>query len=122
MAPEAEPLAVEWREDAKPVALCMLCDAELSPEETRCPRCQSAVSLVHRCPGCARVVSAKHLRCPYCSEGFLKDKERKSGRSPAPQALLAAKRHLSDARLREQRRSLQWFGAAVFLTVFALAV
>ncbi len=122
MAPDSESPTIEWRDDAKPLALCMLCDTEFPTQETRCPQCQSPLSLVHRCPGCARVVSAKHLRCPYCSESFLKDEERKSGRSPAPQALSAAKRHLSDARLREQRRNLQWFGAAVFLTVFALAV
>jgi hypothetical protein len=76
---------------------------------------------VHRCPGCARVVSAKHLRCPYCSEGFLKNEERTSGRSPAPEALSVAKRQLSNAHQREQRRSALWFSAAVFLTVFALA-
>lgn len=121
MAPEAEPLAVEWREDAKPVALCMLCDAELSPEETRCPRCQSAVSLMHRCPRCARVVSAKHLRCPYCSEGFLKNDPQGSSR-PQEAGVSSARRQLGDARELQQRRKVLWFSIAVFLTVFVLAL
>lgn len=55
-------------------------------------------------------------------EVFLKSDERNSSRSAATDALSVAKRHLSDARLREQRRSVLWFSAAVFLTVFALAV
>lgn len=122
MAPNAESPTLEWRDDAKPLALCMLCDTEFPTQETRCPKCQSALSLVHRCPGCARVVSAKHLRCPYCAQGFLKQDESGPSQSRAADAVSAARRQLSDARLRGQGRRALWFGAAVFLTVFALAV
>jgi hypothetical protein len=122
MALKPESPTIEWKDDAKPLALCMMCDTEFPTQETRCPQCQSALSLVHRCPGCSRVVSAKHLRCPYCSQGFLKDDE--SGRSQRgnADAVSAARRQLSDARLRGQGRRALWFGAAVFLTVFVLAV
>lgn len=122
MAPNSQSPTIEWRDDAQPVALCMLCDREFPTKETRCPQCQSALSLMHRCPGCARVVSAKHLRCPYCSQSFLKNEELGSPRSGKTGAVEAARRELSDARLRGQGRRALWFCAAVFLTVFALAV
>ena len=121
MTPNPESPTVQWRDDARPLTLCMLCETEVSTTEARCPRCGSVPSLVHRCPGCARLVSAKHLRCPYCSESFLKTDERSPGRPIAADALSLAQRRLSEARLRERRRSALWFSSAVFLTVFALA-
>lgn len=121
MAPNLESLTIEWRDDAKPLALCMLCDTEFPTSETRCPQCHSALSLVHRCPKCARVVSAKHLRCPYCAEGFLKNDERNPSQSTTTAAFSVARRQLSDARLRERRRRVLWFSALVFLAVFGLA-
>lgn len=122
MALNPESPTLEWRDDAKPLALCMMCDTEFPTQETRCPRCQSVLSLVHRCPGCARVVSAKHLRCPYCSQGFLKSDETSLSRRGNADAVSAARRQLSDARMRGQGRRALWFSAAVFLTVFALAL
>ena len=122
MAPDVESPAVEWREDAKPLALCMQCDKELSPDQARCPRCQSAASQVHRCPKCARVVSAKHVRCPFCSESFLKNDPQGSQMSLAVPGVSAARRQLGDARELQQRRKVLWFCVAVFLTVFALVV
>src|SRR5262245_35513133 len=67
---------VEWADDAKPVATCMICNSMLSVTETECAKCKVALSLVHLCPGCGRVVAAKHQRCPYCSRNFLKNDER----------------------------------------------
>lgn len=122
MAPNPESLPIEWREDAKPLALCMLCDQEFPTAEARCPRCQSELSLVHRCPKCARLVSAKHLSCPYCREGFVQDGRPHASPSITSEALAAARRQLSDERLRWEKRKLLWFSLAVFLTVFALAV
>ena len=122
MAPNPESPTVQWRDDAKPLTLCMLCNTEVSKTEARCPQCQSALSLVHRCPGCARLVAAKHLRCPYCAESFLKDEERGPSQPITADALSDAQSRLRDARLREQRRRALRFSAAVFLTVFALAV
>ena len=122
MAPKSESPTIEWKDDAKPLALCMMCDTEFPTQETRCPQCQSVLSLVHRCPGCSRVVSAKHLRCPYCAQGFLKDDEPGRSQRGDADAVSAARRQLSDARLRGQGRRALWFSAAVFLTVFVLAV
>ena len=122
MASKPESPTIEWRDDAKPLALCMMCNTEFPTEETRCPQCQSALSLVHRCAGCSRFVSAKHLRCPYCTQGFLKNDERSLSRSGAEDAVAAARRQLSDARLRGRGRRVLWFCTAVFLTVFVLAV
>ena len=120
MALNPESLPIEWREDAKPLALCMMCDQEFPTAQGRCPRCQSELSLVHRCPKCARVVSAKHLTCPYCSEGFVQDGRPHAAPSITAEALAAARRQLDNARLRQQKRKLLWFSTAVFLTVFAL--
>ncbi len=120
MAPHPESLPIDWRADAKPLALCMMCDQEFPTAQARCPRCQSELFLVHRCPKCARVVSAKHLTCPYCSEGFVQDGQPHAAPSITAEALAAARRQLSNERLRGQKRKLLWFGTAVFLTVFAL--
>jgi hypothetical protein len=68
------------------------------------------------------VVSAKHVRCPYCTEGFLKNDARSVGQRAASDAVLAAHRQFSDARMRGQGRRVLWFCTAVFLTVFALAM
>ena len=122
MASKPESPTIEWRDDAKPLALCMMCNTEFPTEETRCPQCQSALSLVHRCPGCSRFVSAKHLRCPYCSQGFLKNEELGRSQHSDEGAVSAARRQMSDARLRGQGRRALWFSGAVFLTVFVLAV
>lgn len=122
MAPNPESLPIEWREDAKPLALCMMCDQEFPTAQARCPRCQSELSLVHRCPKCARVVSAKHLTCPYCREGFVQDGRPHASPSITAEALAAARRQLSNERLRWEKRKLLWFSLAVFLTVFALAI
>lgn len=122
MASKPETPPVEWRDDARPLALCIQCDTEFSSSEARCPQCQGVVSLVHRCPRCARVVSAKHLRCPYCTEGFLKNDERGLRQAVATDKVLAAQRQLIEARMRGQGRRVLWFCTAVFLTVFTLAV
>lgn len=122
MASKPETLPIEWRDDARPLFLCIQCDTEFSTAEARCPRCQGVVSQVHRCPRCARVVSAKHLRCPYCSEGFLKNDERSLKQAAATEGALAAQKQLIEARMRGQGRRVLWFCTAVFLTVFALAM
>lgn len=120
MAPNPESPAIEWRDDAKLLTLCMLCNTDVPATESRCPRCQSAVSVVHRCPGCARLVAAKHLRCPYCSESFLKGDEPVSRKAITADALLDAQNQLREEHLRQRRKAMR-FSAVVFLTVFALA-
>src|SRR5215472_16301053 len=56
----------------RPFLLCMSCNAEFpSGSATECPNCHVSLSLVRRCPGCQRVRGAQHVRCRYCSTGFV---------------------------------------------------
>lgn len=120
MIREPELPVIEWRDDAKPLTLCMLCNTDVPANAARCPRCQSAVSVVHRCPGCARLVSAKHLRCPFCTESFLKGEERAPSKGITADSLFDAQNELANERLRQRRKAMR-FSAAVFLAVFAAA-
>lgn len=50
----------------------MSCNAEFpAGTAATCPNCEVDLALVRRCPGCKRTLSAQHLRCPYCSMGFV---------------------------------------------------
>lgn len=63
---------LEWILGTEPIAVCFSCDATLPPETVRCPACDCALSIVRRCPGCRRILSAQHTHCIYCSVSFLR--------------------------------------------------
>lgn len=62
----------EWILGTEPVAVCFACDTTLPAETARCPVCDCAMSIVRRCPGCRRILSAQHIHCIYCSLSFLR--------------------------------------------------
>jgi len=63
---------LEWIHGTEPLAVCFSCDQTLPVETTRCPACDCATSIVRRCPGCRRILSAQHNHCIYCSVSFLR--------------------------------------------------
>ena len=63
---------LEWILGTAPLAVCFTCDATLPAETTKCPICDCETSIVRRCPGCRRIVSAQHTYCIYCSMSFLR--------------------------------------------------
>ena len=69
----------------KPFLLCMSCNAEF-PAGTAsiCPNCEVDLALVRRCPGCKRTLGAQHLRCPYCSMGFVPETVPEAAGAPLP--------------------------------------
>lgn len=120
MSTEPQSATVEWAEDAKPLAICMICNAEFAESETTCPKCQVKLSLVHRCPQCARIVAAKHLRCPYCTRRFVPGNDLESLLESGhfePQA--AGDKQAIGAHDRRQRLKLLFFSLGVFFAVAA---
>jgi hypothetical protein len=118
--PEQDVTAVEWRDDARPFIMCMVCAEEFPDSQTTCPKCHVALSQVHRCPQCTRIVSIKHLRCPYCTRLFVKGNELE--KEPDPAALAAAYALTkSQVQRREQhkQKKVMFFSILVFLAVFS---
>lgn len=118
---ENQPPVIEWADDAKPLAICMICNAEFPETDTHCPTCQQKLALMHRCPKCGRIVSAKHLRCPFCTRQFVKGEELDAPLSDA----LALKVEIDKARIRAHQGKRQklviFFSLGVFLLVFVIA-
>lgn len=119
--PENQPPVIEWADDAKPLAICMICNAEFPETETHCPTCHQKLALMHRCPKCGRIVSAKHLRCPFCTRQFVKGEELDAPLSDA----LTLKVEIDKARIREHQGKRQklvlLFSLGVFALVFVIA-
>ena len=63
---------LDWILGTEPLAVCFACDATLPAETAKCPVCDCEMSIVRRCPGCRRIVSAQHTYCIYCSISFLR--------------------------------------------------
>lgn len=57
--------------DGEPFAVCMSCRSEFPLETTECPNCHVSLSVVRNCPGCGRILSAKHANCLYCGHVFV---------------------------------------------------
>src|SRR5579859_5536340 len=113
---------IEWKDDAEPLALCMICDKEFPVSEKECPECHVAVCIVHRCPQCSRTVSVKHLRCPYCTRRFTTGEELESPKQPG----ISPTRTLQPGHARQAyQRRRQWrlisFSILIFVFVFTLA-
>jgi hypothetical protein len=50
---------------------CTICDIEYPAGTENCPKCQSPLSSVRRCPSCQRIVSSRHETCIYCACSLL---------------------------------------------------
>src|SRR6266487_4409016 len=55
----------------EPFAVCMACLSEFSIQASQCDRCHVPLSVVRRCPGCSRILSARHSKCVHCGCPFL---------------------------------------------------
>ncbi|PYV24889.1 MAG: hypothetical protein DMG27_11735 [Acidobacteria bacterium] len=63
----ARPHGPEWIAGAEPVIMCMSCNHQFpAGSEERCPKCDVALTVVHRCPKCERLQSVEHVSCFYC--------------------------------------------------------
>ena len=61
----------ETIEGCEPLAICMVCLTEFSVDVSECDKCHVPLSVVRRCPGCSRIVSARHSKCVYCGRLFV---------------------------------------------------
>jgi len=61
----------ETIEGCEPLAVCMVCLTEFSVEVLECDKCHVPLSVVRKCPGCSRIVSARHSKCVYCGRLFV---------------------------------------------------
>src|SRR6266581_3278128 len=61
----------ETIEGCEPLAVCMVCLSEFSVEVPECEKCHVPLSVVRKCPGCSRVLSARHSKCVYCGYLFI---------------------------------------------------
>lgn len=53
------------------IAICMVCNTRVPTDTVRCPTCGLEPCLMRKCPACSQLVSAKHVKCIYCSEPFV---------------------------------------------------
>lgn len=122
MSAQSQIPAIEWKDDAKPLAVCMICDKEFPVLEAECPECHVALCMVHRCPQCSRTVSVKHLRCPYCTRRFTTGEELESPKQPgsSPDRTLQLK-HPPRASQRRRQWRLITFSILIFVIVFTFA-
>jgi len=120
MASEQQLANPEWLDDAKPVVLCMVCREEYPPDQVTCPKCHVALSIVHRCPQCSRIVSGKHVRCPYCTKSFIHGDEMPSPQQPVPSDAIALKAKREEHDLQRQKKILL-VCVISFFAVFAIA-
>ncbi len=81
----------------EPLAVCMICWSEFSVDVLECEKCQVPLSVVRKCPGCSRIVSARHSKCVHCGYVFVvrpmsatSTTQRKTARGPAPMRALRA--------------------------------
>lgn len=104
----------------EPFSLCMLCEAEYGLDQQICPKCAVTLSVVRRCPGCAKIVSGKHKRCIYCSYPLMEDQQKTptAGRTDVEIAQARLRRHeLIEQRIRRRAAAVS---IAVFVLVFIL--
>jgi hypothetical protein len=113
---------IEWKDDARPLAVCMMCNKEFPVSETECPECHVALCRVHRCPQCSRTVSVKHLRCPYCTRRFTTGEELESPMQPGSSPDRTFHRaHRPQAPRRGRQLKLISFSILIFVIVFTFA-
>lgn len=107
---------------ATPFAMCMNCETEHPADQPVCPTCGLALSIVRRCPGCDRIVSARHPRCIYCSQPLavsaVQDVAPAGSEAEIAKARLR-RRELIEHRIR-QRAAL--VSIATFILVFVLGL
>ncbi|HWR35690.1 MAG TPA: zinc ribbon domain-containing protein [Clostridia bacterium] len=115
MKPEGTQLEVGG---AEPFAVCTICNAEFDTGQGQCPHCNVALSVVRRCPGCDRLVSAKHTKCLYCSQPFIRSGEEKQERASAESVRPASS--YSDRRSKQYRAML--VSVFTFCVVFGLGL
>lgn len=120
MASEQQLATPEWLDDSKPVVLCMVCREEYPPDQVTCPKCHVALSTVHRCSQCSRIVSGKHVRCPYCTKSFIHGDEMPSPQQAAAPDAIAIKAKLEQRDLQRQKRILL-VCVISFFAVFGIA-
>ncbi len=97
-------------------AICGVCDAEYPVNTTECPKCNSPLSLVRRCPECGRILSAKHKSCLYCKASFLREE------GVAPEALASLPIGTTTAADAKKRRRAVLVSVGVFLLVVFLGL
>lgn len=118
---ENQPPVIEWADDAKPLAICMICNAEFPETETHCPTCHQKLALMHRCPKCSRIVSAKHLRCPFCTRQFVKGEELDAPLSDALTLKVETEKSRIRAHQGKRQKLVLLFSLGVFALVFVIA-
>lgn len=107
MDTQGTPADVSYADGCQPLAVCMVCLTEFPPDVAECPKCHVALSLVRKCPGCSKIVSARHSKCIYCNHVFV---------IASPKPVEDEERGVRD--LRRQQRMRRLVAAAVSLAVF----
>ena len=105
--------AEEWKTGTEALAFCMICGGEYPPATPECPDCHVSLSVVRRCPGCHKIVSAQHKKCVYCRTPFIEE---------IPRALpeFLPELQAQDERTRRIRAGV--VSVATFLVVFFLGM
>jgi hypothetical protein len=117
MKTETDLHPIQWKSGTEALALCMICAAEYPPDTRECPDCNVTLSVVRRCPKCAKIVSAQHKRCVHCRMPFTL--ELPEGFRPAPEAVPANTVGPSRA-VRRFRAAL--VSVSTFIIVFTLGM
>jgi hypothetical protein len=114
---EASSGQVRFIPNAPAYAMCMICDTKHAPGTESCPKCHSPLSAVRTCPDCGRVVSAKHLKCVYCSLSFVLDESIDLGPQTAPVPVTET----DDKQLERRRAILVSVGVFLIVVLIGLA-
>jgi hypothetical protein len=108
--------AGDWKAGTDALAICMICGAEYEPGTKVCPDCNVSLSVVRRCPGCHRIVSAQHTKCVYCHTPFTHELPKDL---PPDMAPILSQRALSE---RERRIRAAAVSVMTFVVMFCLGV
>lgn len=103
-----------WKSGTEALAICTICGAEYEVGKETCPDCNVSLSVVRRCPGCHRIVSAQHAKCVHCHTLFLSELPTQYVPSPAAYGSARA------SSLAEQRFRAVVVSAITFAVVFLL--
>src|SRR6266567_5139112 len=100
---------------AQAFSACTVCDAEYPAGTETCPKCQSPLSSVRRCPDCQRIVSSRHETCIYCAFSLLAI----HAQPRAPEVLVAIPR---DRRKQPDQSKAIAVALSVFLVIVLFGV